>query len=185
MLIEEDIKLDFADVLIRPKRSTLASRKEVVLAREFTFRHSGKKWTGVPIMAANMDGVGTVDVAKVLQDHQMFTCLHKFHKSLDDLKLKDKSKLSFENLAFSVGASNDEFEWFQKLYQESDAQIQFLCMDVANGYQERFVDRVQEYREKFPDLTIIAGNVVTGDMTAELILRGADIVKCGIGPGRC
>jgi GMP reductase len=66
MRIEEDIKLDFKDVLIRPKRSTLSSRKEVDLVRTFKFKHSGWEWTGVPIMAANMDGVGTIDMAKAL-----------------------------------------------------------------------------------------------------------------------
>lgn len=183
MLIEDDIKLDYSDVLIRPKRSTLSSRKDVHLERSFIFKHSRKEWTGVPIMAANMDGVGTAEIAKVLQAQKMFTCLHKFYKDADVYKPNDFKGVSYDSFAVSVGASQQEFDWFKALYEKTKRAVQFLCIDVANGYHERFVDRVEQYRETFPDLTIIAGNVVTGDMTAELILRGADIVKCGIGPG--
>ena len=77
MHLAPDVKLDFKDVLIRPKRSTLNSRKDVDLTRTFTFKHSGWEYTGVPIMAANMDGVGTLTMAEALYEHRMFTCLTK------------------------------------------------------------------------------------------------------------
>ena len=180
MRIEDDIKLDFRDVLIRPKRSTLSSRKEVSLNRTYKFRHSGWEWTGVPIMAANMDGVGTIDMAKALYDHRLFTCLVKTYNENDLFDLV--GNISGNYFAVSTGTSDSDF---LKLRQIINAypEIHFICIDVANGYQERFGDYVQKVRETFPHCTIIAGNVVTADMTQELILRGADIVKVGIGPG--
>jgi GMP reductase len=180
MRIEEEVKLDYSDVLIRPKRSTLASRKEVDLNRTYKFKHSGCEWTGVPIMAANMDGVGTIAMAEALYKHRMFTCL-----------TKDYTEDQFEDIvastggnyfAVSTGTSDSDFQKLARIIN-SYPEIHFICIDVANGYQERFADYVGKVREAFPHCTIIAGNVVTADMTQELILRGADIVKVGIGPG--
>ena len=180
MRIEDEVKLDFRDVLIRPKRSTLSSRKEVDLTRTYKFKHSQQDWTGVPIMAANMDGVGTIDMAKALYKHQLFTCLTKNYAESDLFDLVGK----FGGKYFAVSTGTGDAD-FLKLRQIVNAypEVQFICIDVANGYQERFADYVQKVRETFPHCTIIAGNVVTADMTQELILRGADIVKVGIGPG--
>jgi GMP reductase len=179
MRIEEDIKLDFKDVLIRPKRSTLSSRKEVDLVRTFKFKHSGWEWTGVPIMAANMDGVGTIDMAKALYEHKMFTCLVKTY---DESDLFDLTEHLGNYFAVSTGTNEKDFLRLSRIIN-TYPEIKFICMDVANGYSDHFGDYVEEVREAFPDKTIIAGNVVTADMTQELILRGADIVKVGIGPG--
>lgn len=180
MRIEDEIKLDFKDVLIRPKRSTLASRKEVDLSRTYKFKHSGTEWTGVPIMAANMDGVGTIEMAKTLWDHRMFTCMVKTYNEDDLFELT--GQIGGNYFAVSTGTGDQDF---QKLTRVINAypEIHFICIDVANGYQERFGDYVEKVRKSFPHCTIIAGNVVTADMTQELILRGADIVKVGIGPG--
>ena len=180
MLIEDDIKLDFKDVLIRPKRSTLASRKEVDLNRTYKFKHSGQEWTGVPIMAANMDGVGTFNMARELYRHRMFTCLVKTYKVTDYDGLVDQQGGGY--FAISTGTSDADFD---KLCQSLDRNpgLRFICIDVANGYSEHFGDFVAKVRKQYPKHTIIAGNVVTADMTQELILRGADIIKVGIGPG--
>ncbi len=180
MRIEDDIKLDFRDVLIRPKRSTLSSRKEVDLNRTYKFKHSGFEWTGVPIMAANMDGVGTLKMSKALWDHRMFTCLVKSYNEDDLCELA--TNIGGNYFAVSTGTSDSEFLKLRRVIN-TYPEIHFICIDVANGYQERFGDYVQKVRETFPHCTIIAGNVVTADMTQELILRGADIVKVGIGPG--
>jgi GMP reductase len=180
MRIEDDIKLDFSDVLIRPKRSTLSSRKEVNLKRSYTFKHSGWEYTGVPIMAANMDGVGTLAMATALNDHNLFTCLTKTY---DEDDLGDTiGKISKNNFAVSTGTSDKDFQKLQRIINVYP-EIQFICIDVANGYSEHFGDYVARVRAAYPTATIIAGNVVTADMTQELILRGADIVKVGIGPG--
>lgn len=178
MRMENDLKLDFKDVLIRPKRSTLSSRRQVSLERTYTFRHSKKTWTGIPIMAANMDGVGTFNVAKVLEENKLFTCLVKSY-DIDDFT---SFKVSEEYYAISTGIGSLDYERLQEI-MKVHKNIQFICIDVANGYSEAFGDFVQKVREEFPTKTIIAGNVVTADMTQELILRGADIVKVGIGPG--
>ena len=177
MRIETDKKLDFKDVLIRPKRSTLSSRKQVSLERKYRFRHSKMEWEGIPIMAANMDGVGTIAVAKEISKRKLFTCLVKSY-SVEDLKLD----LDPNFYAVSTGIGSRDYQNLIDVIGRNDS-IQFICIDVANGYSEAFGDFVQKVRETFPSKTIIAGNVVTADMTQELILRGADIVKVGIGPG--
>ena len=178
MRIEDEIKLDFKDVLIRPKRSTLSSRKEVDLTRTYKFKHSRAEWTGVPVMAANMDGVGTLEMAAALQQHNMFTCTVKSYDEGDFGGID----IDFDNFAVSTGTSSGDFNKLKRIFAVYP-ELKFICIDVANGYQEIFADYVARVREEFPTKTIIAGNVVTADMTQELILRGADIVKVGIGPG--
>jgi GMP reductase len=180
MRIEDEVKLDFRDVLFRPKRSTLSSRKEVDLNRTYKFKHSGTEWTGVPIMASNMDGVGTIAMSEELYKHRMFACLVKSYAE-DDL-FDTISKVGGNYFAVSSGTSERDFQRLSRIIN-AYPEIHFICIDVANGYSERFGDYVADVREAFPRCTIIAGNVVTADMTQELILRGADIVKVGIGPG--
>uniref|UniRef100_A0A8D2LK33 GMP reductase n=1 Tax=Varanus komodoensis TaxID=61221 RepID=A0A8D2LK33_VARKO len=152
--IDNDVKLDFKDVLLRPKRSTLKSRSEVDLLRSFVFRNSKQTYTGIPIIAANMDTVGTFEMAKAL-------C---------------------QNVAASSGMGPSDFELLEQIL-ETVPQVRYICLDVANGYSEHFVQFVKDVRKRFPDHTIMAGNVVTGEMVEELILSGADIIKVGIGPG--
>jgi len=178
MRIEDEVKLDFGDVLIRPKRSTLSSRKEVDLNRTYKFRHSLYDWTGVPIMAANMDGVGTLAMARALQDFGMFVCMVKSYDESDF----DDVRINFNHFAVSSGTSDNDFNKLRRIFNVYP-EFRFICIDIANGYSEHFGDYVSKVRNTFPDKTIIAGNVVTADMTQELILRGADIVKVGIGPG--
>jgi GMP reductase len=180
MRIEEDIKLDFKDVLFRPKRSTLSSRKEVELERKYTFKHSGKVYTGIPIMAANMDGVGTLTMAEEISRHKLFTCLTKSHTF--DMIGDSIYKIGTDYFAVSTGTNDKDLERLQQIFNVYP-EIQYICIDVANGYSEHFGMFVSKIREKYPKKTIIAGNVVTADMTQELILRGADIIKVGIGPG--
>lgn len=180
MRIEDDVKLDFKDVLIRPKRSTLSSRKEVNLNRTYKFKHSEFEWTGVPIMAANMDGVGTFEMAHALYQHRMFTCLVK---NIDTMYLQTTLEdIGGNHFAVSTGTNDKDFERLCKILNEYPT-VHFICIDIANGYSEHFGDFVSKVRAAYPTKTIIAGNVVTADMTQELILRGADIVKVGIGPG--
>ena len=183
MRIETELKLGFKDVMIRPKRSTLKSRSQVSLERNFTFRNSQKKWIGVPIIAANMDTVGTFEMAEALSKEKIITAIHK-HYTIEEWSsfLENQPDSIYDYIALSTGiGKGDE----QKVQQIIDAhpQLNFLCIDVANGYSEHFVGFVRMMRERFPDKTIIAGNVVTGEMVEELILSGADLIKVGIGPG--
>ena len=183
MRIETDIKLGFKDVMIRPKRSTLKSRSQVNLERNFTFFNSKKSWTGVPVIAANMDTVGTFEMAQALSKHQLFTAIHK-HYSLEQWQqfLKTAPHYISDFIAVSTGTGNSDIKHLKSVLALNDS-LKFICIDVANGYSQHFVDFVRKIRKDFPDKTIIAGNVVTGEMTEELILSGADIVKVGIGPG--
>ena len=188
MRIIEDIKLDFRDVLILPKRSTLASRREVSLERGYKFRNSGQSYRGVPIIAANMDGVGTFEMAETLAEQGLFTCVRKQYTSeewfswwtyLVDSGVKERV---VEHIAVSTGTSDSDWDKLN-LILTGLGSIKYICIDIANGYSEHFGDFVSKVRQTWPTKTIIAGNVVTADMTQELILRGADIVKVGIGPG--
>lgn len=183
MRIEYDIKLGFKDVMIRPKRSTLKSRSEVNLVRDFKFMHSPLTWSGIPIMAANMDTVGTFEMAKALYNKKLFTTIHK-HYSIDDWNaFSSNSPKGVEDyIAVSTGVGNNDSEKLSAIFK-AHSYLKFICIDVANGYSEYFADFVKHTRDQYPDKVIIAGNVVTGEMVEELLLSGADIVKVGIGPG--
>ena len=199
MRIETEVKLDYSDVLIRPKRSTLGSRKEVDVERGYNFRNYKpepmsvenlrndeyhKHWKGVPIMAANMDGVGTFEMADALGEQGLFTCLVKTYDVMELVNFFDEPSKPFRTdyTAYSMGITDADHDKFRRVYEEAP-DIKFVCIDVANGYSERFTDFVRKFRELYPHVVIIAGNVVTADQTQELILSGADIVKVGIGPG--
>jgi GMP reductase len=188
MRIEEDVKLDFKDVLIRPKRSTLSSRKEVDVSREFTFKWSRQKFSGVPVIAANMDGVGTFDMAKAFigDGNGLTVALHKHYK-LEDL-VKFFGKHGGSSVWYSIGIAKDDQEklkaFLKSKPQKEGRGIEKICIDVANGYSQQFIDFIKRMRDIVPqDITLMAGNVVTGEMVEELILSGIDVVKVGIGPG--
>ena len=209
MRIDQDVKLDYKDVLIRPKRSTLSSRKEVQLERKFTFRnytpyvatdvlpegypagpYVEEHYRGVPIMASNMDGVGTFEMADTLAKQNIFTCLVKTYSLEELIEFFDidyfgkpfqveRSKYT----AMSIGTGKDDFAKLSAVIGAVGDLLKYVCIDIANGYSNHFAEHVKRVRDAFPNIVIIAGNVVTGEMTEELILAGADIVKVGIGPG--
>ena len=194
MRLEEDMKLDYKDVLIRPKRSTLGSRKEVDLQRGFRFRNykgprpTQKDYRGVPIMASNMDGVGTFEMADTLAKQSIMTCLVKTYSVSELVSYFDQDDRSHdpartEYVAMSIGITDADHKKFRDVYEQVNDRLKYVCIDVANGYSSRFRDVVSDFRILYPNIVIIAGNVVTGEMTEELILAGADIVKVGIGPG--
>lgn len=183
MRIIEEIKLDYQDVLLRPKRSTLTSRKEVLLEREFTFYHSPKVWKGIPIMTANMATCGTFEMARVLAPYKIITTFHKYYTAEE----YEEFFKTFDNpdyIAYTLGIRDEDFEKL-KVMQEKNLlkNFSFICLDVPNGYLQRFLEAVRTLRAICPEHIIIAGNVVTNEMTEEIILAGADIVKVGIGPG--
>ncbi|KAF2892494.1 hypothetical protein ILUMI_13713 [Ignelater luminosus] len=180
--IINEIKLDFKDVMLRPKRSTLISRNDVDLYRTITFRNSKQTYNGIPIMASNMDTIGTFEMAKALAKHGLFTAVHKYYTVEDWKKFASENTNILSNIAVSAGMSQNDFQRLSEILQEIPA-LTFICLDVANGYSQGFVEFVRRVRAAFPMHTIIAGNVVTGEMVEELILSGADIIKVGIGPG--
>ncbi len=179
MRIESDLKLDFKDVLIRPKRSTLGSRSEVDVDRTLRFRHAGSEWSGFPLIAANMDVTGTFAMARALAGFGALTALHK-HYAEADLAAFFREKEA-RNAFYSLGTTDADREKLKRV--AAATPIRMICLDVANGYTEKFVELVSEIRSEHPAAVIMAGNVVTGDMTEQLILAGADLVKVGIGPG--
>lgn len=182
MHIDQEIKLDFKDVLIRPKRSTLTSRSEVDISRDFVFRHSQAKYHGIPIIAANMDTTGTMEMARAFAAQQLSVALHK-HYGEEELVTFFTGLKTKSNAFYSMGITRADYDKFKRVIARAGEQIEYVCIDVANGYHENFVKFIEKIRNEFPRLTLMAGNVVTGDMTEALILAGVDIVKVGIGPG--
>jgi GMP reductase len=179
MRIIEDVKLDYKDVLIIPKRSNLSSRSEVNLERTFTFR-SGNSWKGVPIIAANMDGVGTIEMDNELNKYGCLVALTK-HYGLNELV--DQFQRKLKSSIYSLGISDADLVKFEFVYGNCNFPSMRVCVDVANGYTQAFVEFIKKFRDKYPNVVLMAGNVVTPEMTEELILAGVDIVKVGIGPG--
>ena len=187
MRINYDAKLNFEDVLLQPKRSTLSSRKDVDMTRNFTFRNSGKQMNFLPIFASNMDGVGTFSMAKVLQEYKMMTVITKttgieeWRKAVGNgVRLQSVSVCTGTNVMWDKEAQ--DWATMQEVLK-SFPDIKMITVDVANAYHQNMVDFIKKVRDKYPTKIIIAGNVVTPEMTEELIINGADVVKIGIGPG--
>ena len=179
MRIIEDVKLDYKDVLITPKRYSLSSRSEVKLERLFTFR-SYNSWFGIPIIAANMDGIGTFHMDEELNKHH---CMVALTKHYPDTQLIDHFQRKFESTIYSMGISDEDLQKFDNVYNVVGNRLMRVCIDVANGYTQSFVNFIHKFRDRYPSVILMAGNVVTPEMTEELILAGVDIVKVGIGPG--
>ncbi len=183
MRILDDIKLDYQDVLLRPKRSTLKSRKDVILERTFTFYHSPKIWTGIPIMTANMATCGTFEMARILSEYKMVTTFHKYYS------IKDYEKFfkTFDNpdyICYTSGIREQDIKQIKLMKKKGMLKkFSFICLDVPNGYLQNFLEVIKDIRKMCPEHIIMAGNVVTNEITEEIILAGADIVKIGIGPG--
>jgi len=182
--IINEIKLDFDDVLIRPKRSTLVSRSEVNLVRTFKFAHSTRQLDCVPIMVANMDTVGTISMGKSISPLGSITCLHKHY---DEDVLVNLFMEQNDLIWYSTGTSKKDISKLEKVFytiKNSGGYYPNICLDVANGYTEQFVKTASHIRKLFPEIILMAGNVVTQEMVEELIIHGkVDIVKVGIGSG--
>ena len=177
MKIDLDIKLDFKDVLLRPKRSELSSRNDVILERTFKFKHSSLSWTGIPIIVSNMDTTGTIEMAYALQNYKIITCLHKFYTCKDI-----PEDLNKDYYMVSTGTGEKDLCNLDEIMKYVNPN--FICIDVANGYSSKLLQVCQSIRKKYPDKIIVAGNVVTRELVEELIINGGvDIVKCGIGSG--
>lgn len=206
MFIENELQLDFKDVLIRPKRSSLSSRSEVSLVKNYKFKHATYTWSGVPVVAANMDTVGTFSMARELAKHQCLTAIHKHytiedlvkffgkHDTKEDKELLKSNRHHLQHSFYSMGIVKSDLEkfeevlsqvgyWRKDLPEEENFGIKMVCIDVANGYMQAFVDFCKDFRKNHPDIIIMAGNVVTQEIVEELIFSGVDIVKVGIGPG--
>ena len=187
MRINYDAKLNFEDVLLQPKRSTLTSRKDVDMTRKFTFRNSQKVMNFLPIFASNMDGVGTFSMAKVLQEYKMMTVITKtttpeqWKEAVGQgLRLQSVSVCTGTNKVFDEDAQDyKNMQDILKMFPD----IKMITIDVANAYHQNMVEFVARVRDEYPEKVIVAGNVVTPEMTEELIINGADVVKIGIGPG--
>lgn len=186
MKIEITPKLDFNNVLIKPQRTTISSRSEVSLEREFAFQNSSNTWKGVPIISANMDTTGTFEVLRILSKFKMLTCLNKFYTLKDYLNFINEINEKNEILNYTIVSTGISDENYENLCEIMDniSELKWICIDVANGYMYKMVEFCKKVRGRYPKAIIIAGNVASGEMTQELIINGGvDIVKVGIGPG--
>jgi GMP reductase len=177
-------ELDFNDVLILPQPNDMYSRSQVNLEREFHFCNSYSNkivsWTGIPIIAANMDTTGTFEVCAVLQKYKMVTALNKFY-TISDYKATN-IQLDPEYFMVSTGISDENMQNLIEIMEYTNCR--WICIDVANGYMQSFVNFCKTARVLFPDKIIVAGNVVTGSMVEKLAIEGGiDIIKVGIGSG--
>ena len=175
MKVQSEIKLDFTDVLLRPKRSTLTSRSEVSLERKFTFLHSKQSWKGIPIIVSNMDTVGTLDMLKVCSKNHLLTCLHKFIDIELVIKSINEGLVDPEYMMVSTGIREKDWKYLNKIvtkFKSHKILVKFICIDVANGYMQIFADFCSKVRAKYPNITLIAGNVVTREVCEELIING-------------
>lgn len=186
MKIDNEIKLDFKDVLFRPKRSTLSSRSEVDVEIEYTFKHSGMKWKGVPIISSNMDTVSSVAMFKELSQFKCITCFHKYI-NIDEVISVCKEGYSSDYFMLSTGITDNDYDNLLKnvaILKENNIDTKFICIDVANGYMFKLIDFCKKIRNMFPKITLVAGSVVTREIVEELIINGkVDIVRVGIGSG--
>jgi GMP reductase len=180
MMFLDDIKFDFNDVLILPKRSEYSSRSEVSLERTLKFKYSSYEWSGIPIIVSNMDTTGTIEMALELQKYKVLTCLHKYYTAND---LFDKC-LDLNYFAVSTGIRDIDLQNLDEIMNKINPK--FICIDVANGYMSKLIETCKKIREKYPEKIIIAGNVCTSQGILSLIMEGkVDIVKVGIGSGSC
>lgn len=180
--VREEKELDFKDVLICPMRSTIDSRSQVSLTTTYKFKVSSHRYDGIPIIASNMDTIGTFEMAAAMSEHGMFTTIHKHYKPEEWVDFSKTNPEALDNVAVSTGIGDQDAEKLDTILS-SIPQLNYICIDVANGYGQKFESFVNKTRSKYPDKTIMAGNVVTGDMVHHVIKAGADIVKVGIGPG--
>ena len=180
--IEVGLKLDFNNILIRPKRSTINTRSMVNLNRNFKFRNANVSWDGIPIIAANMDTTGTFEVYDTLSKHNVITALHKFY-SIEDIKRETEKREMNPNLfMISTGINDGALDKLVDVFTITNCK--WICIDIANGYISKLVEFCKKVRDLFPNKIIVAGNVVTREVVEELILNGkADVVKVGIGGG--
>ena len=185
MQILPQTELDFSDVLIKPRRSTICSRKDANIVREYKFKWFKRTVKGTGIMNANMGTIGNFNVAKAMLDDGLFTCLHKHHKKenlFDFYKTLKTNPDSFFRCFLSIGLKDNGLEKIEYLYKHLD-EVPPICIDVPNGYIPQVKELVMKIREKYPDCLLMVGNVVTGDIVEDLILSGADVLKSGLGSG--
>jgi len=179
--IIEDVKFDFQDVLLMPKRSGLSSRSEVNLFRDYKFKHSKTEYHGIPIIVANMDHTGTMKMHDAVAPHGLSVALHKFYEPTN---LIDFFSFS-QGAIYTMGVTDEDYTKFKEVWfgLTETYRPKVVCIDVANGYSHNLARMVGRMREQYHNLVIMAGNVVTGDMVYDLLEKGANIVKVGIGPG--
>lgn len=186
MQIINETQLDFSDVLIKPRRSSIDSRSKVDITREYKFKWCPYVIKGTGIMQANMGTIGNFEVSRRMLDNGLFACLHKHH-NIDELigfykELIKRGDDTWRRCLLGIGLRDNGIDKLRQINKELGIQVG-IKFDVPNGYIPQVKERVIELRNEFPEMFIMVGNVVTGDITEDLILSGADCVAVGIGNG--
>ena len=186
MQIISETQLDFSDVLIRPRRSSIDSRSKVDITREYKFKWCPYVIKGTGIMQTNMGTIGNFEVSRMMLDNGLFACLHKHH-NINELigfykELIKRGDDTWRRCLLGIGLRDNGIDKLRQINKELGIQVG-IKFDVPNGYIPQVKERVIELRNEFPEMFIMVGNVVTGDITEDLILSGADCVAVGIGSG--
>lgn len=186
MQIINETQLDFSDVLIKPRRSSIDSRSKVDITREYKFKWCPYVIKGTGIMQANMGTIGNFEVSRRMLDNGLFACLHKHH-NIDELigfykELIKRGDDTWRRCLLGIGLRDNGIDKLRQINKELGIQVG-IKFDVPNGYIPQVKEKVIELRKEFPEMFIMVGNVVTGDITEDLILSGADCVAVGIGNG--
>ncbi len=196
MQIINETQYDFNDVLIKPKRSELTSRKDVNLVREFKGRWNKKiKFSTIPLILSNMDSITSTEMCRKMLENNCMVAHNKFitYEEWEELLEENLFKTSLKEcrLAYTIGIRKNEngkyveLEQFRKLKNKYPDIFKHLIVDVPNGYTETFADFVEMVRKEFKDLFITAGNVCDAPTCQELLNAGCDVIKGGIGSGNC
>lgn len=175
------VKLDFDDVLIVPQFSDITSRNQVDVNTTIAGRW-GASITGVPIIAANMDGVGTFSMHHALKKFGAFTAITKHHTLADWVHQSDVSH-AFITIGMNDGELNQADAIISTWKDRIPNFIPKIVIDVANGYMNPFYSFIEKVRNCVPDAFIMVGTVVTPEAVQRCITSGADLARVGIGTG--
>lgn len=168
--------LDFDDVKLIANHTDVSSRADVNLIRTIKTKHSKQELSGCPIIVANMAAVGTIPMAKYLFDHKIFVCLHKFYETKELVEFFNQPHSIFT--FYTTGISEKDIEKLINVSKET--KLTKLCVDVANGHMSDFGRTLSWIRSKYPDVILMAGNIVTGELVQQLVINhGVDICKVG------
>lgn len=172
-------KLDFNQVLILPKPTDIASRNDVDL---FTNKIQNIHPSTIPIIAANLDTVGTFSMAKELLSYNVMTCLHKHYTDEEYISFfKTLSNEQKNKIYFSTGITESDFQKLKIVYQYSN--IRNICLDVAHCETPYVYNHIDKIKNIIPNINLMVGNIATPDSIETFANLNVKILKCGIGSG--
>lgn len=173
----------YSDVLIKPKYSEVLSRSKIDLS---TRLH--KITLKLPVIGSNMKTVTGIKMAKTLSDHGAMGILHRFNTIEQSVReFVEASSPHSPLVGVSIGVKDQDKQRFDQLYT---AGARIFCIDVAHGHHLHVKNMLKWINDQMflwdrsgrGEMTLIAGNIATGEAYSDIISWGADVAKVGIGP---